>query len=138
MVATDGNGHLVAGCSTSGLAFKIPGRVADSSLVGCGVYADDRIGGASATGDGDLMTNYCTSISIVRYMARGASPQEACEEILRDMVKADARNKDGQCALIAMNNRAETGNASMNAGFRLKYALWKNGANELHEGPILY
>jgi N4-(beta-N-acetylglucosaminyl)-L-asparaginase len=138
MVATDGKGHMVAGCSTSGLAFKIPGRVADSSLVGCGVYADDNVGGASATGDGDLMTNYCTSISIVRYMAKGASPQEACEEILRDMVKADPRNKQGQCAVIAMNNRAEIGNASMNAAFRLKYALWKNGTNELHDGPILY
>jgi N4-(beta-N-acetylglucosaminyl)-L-asparaginase len=138
MVGTDGNGHMVAGCSTSGLAFKIPGRVADSSLVGCGVYADDRAGAASATGDGDLMTNYCTSISIVRFMAKGASPQEACEEVLRDMVNADAHNKQGQCAVIAMNNRGDIGNASMNATFRLKYAVWKNGANELHEGPILY
>jgi N4-(beta-N-acetylglucosaminyl)-L-asparaginase len=138
MVGMDGKGHVVAGCSTSGLAFKIPGRVADSPLVGCGVYADDHAGGASATGDGDLMTNYCTSISVVRYMARGASPQEACEEILRDMVRADPRNKGGQCAVIAMNNRGETGNASMNAAFRLKYALWKDGANQMHEGPVLY
>lgn len=73
MVATDGKGHVVAGCSTSGLAFKIPGRVGDSPLVGCGVYADDNVGAASATGDGDLMTNYCTSISIVHLMERGAS-----------------------------------------------------------------
>ena len=82
MVATDGKGHVVAGCSTSGLAFKIPGRVGDSPLVGCGVYADDNVGAASATGDGDLMTNYCTSISIVHLMARGASPQDACVELL--------------------------------------------------------
>lgn len=138
MVANDGKGHMVAGCSTSGLAFKIPGRVADSPLVGCGVYADDNVGGASATGDGDLMTNYCTSVSIVNYMARGASPQEACEEILRLMVKTDSRNKEGQCAVIGMNNRGEIGTASMNAGFRLKYALWRNGANQMHEGPVLY
>jgi len=93
VVATDGKGHIVAGCSTSGLAWKIPGRVADSPLVGCGYYADDRAGGASATGDGDLMTNYCTSVSIVQMMGRGATPQEACEELLRNMVKAEARNK---------------------------------------------
>ena len=80
MVATDGKGHVVSGCSTSGLAFKIPGRVGDSPLVGCGVYADDNVGAASATGDGDMMTNYCTSISIVHLMARGASPQDACME----------------------------------------------------------
>ncbi len=138
MVATDGKGHMAAGCSTSGLAFKIPGRVADSSLVGCGVYADDNVGGASATGDGDLMTNYCTSVSIVNVMARGASPQEACEEILRHMVKTDAKNREGQCAVIAMNDRGEMGNASMNAGFRLRYSVWQNGTSELHEGPVLY
>lgn len=76
MVATDGKGHVVSGCSTSGSAWKIPGRVGDSPLVGCGVYADDNVGAASATGDGDLMTNYCTSVSIVHSMARGASPRK--------------------------------------------------------------
>lgn len=138
MLATDGQGRMVAGCSTSGMAFKIPGRVADSSLVGCGVFADDHVGGASATGDGDLMTNYCTSVSIVQSMRRGASPQEACEDILRLMTKTDARNKGGQCAVIAMNHRGEIGTASMNTKFRLKYALWRNGVQELKEGPILY
>ena len=93
MVATDGKGHVVSGCSTSGLAWKIPGRVGDSPLVGCGVYADDSVGAASATGDGDLMTNYCTSISIVHYMARGMSPQDACLELFRHMVKTDPKKR---------------------------------------------
>lgn len=138
MIAADGKGHIAAGCSTSGMAFKIPGRVADSSLVGCGVYADDNAGAASATGDGDLMTNYCTSVSIVRDMARGASPQEACEDILRLMAKSDSRNREAQCAVIAMNPKGETGNASMNTGFRLRYAEYRNGAHEIKDGPILY
>lgn len=138
VVATDGKGHIVAGCSTSGLAWKIPGRVADSPLVGCGYYADDRAGGASATGDGDLMSNYCTSVSIVQTMARGASPQEACEELLRDMVKADARNKEGACAVIAMNSRGEVGAASMNAQFHLQYALWKSGKGEMLESKDVF
>jgi N4-(beta-N-acetylglucosaminyl)-L-asparaginase len=138
VVATDGKGHVVAGCSTSGLAWKIPGRVADSPLVGCGYYADDRAGGASATGDGDLMTNYCTSVSIVQMMARGASPQQACEELLRDMVKADAKNKEGECAVIAMNNRGEVGAASMNAKFHLEYALWKSGKSRMIESTVVY
>ncbi len=139
MTATDGKGHMVAGCSTSGLAFKIPGRVADSSLVGCGVYADDNAGAASATGNGDLMTNYCTSISIVSAMSRGASPQEACEEILRHMAKTDPKNRYAQCAVIAMNNRGELGNASMNDTMRLRYAVWRNGRNEpIAESPTVY
>lgn len=138
MLAADGRGHIVAGCSTSGMAFKIPGRVADSSLVGCGVYADDSTGAASATGDGDLMTNYCTSVSIVRSMARGASPQEACEDILRLMAKSDSRNRNAQCAVIAMNTSGEAGNASMNAGFRLRYAEYRDGAQTVKDGMVVF
>jgi len=138
MVATDGKGHIVSGCSTSGLAWKIPGRVADSPLVGCGYYADDRAGGASATGDGDLMTTYCTSVSIVQMMGRGASPQEACEELLRDMVKAESRNKEAACAVIAMSTRGEVGAASMNAQFHLQYALWKSGQGQMLESKDVF
>jgi len=137
MVATDGKGHVVAGCSTSGLAFKIPGRVGDSPLVGCGVYADDSVGAASATGDGDLMTNYCTSISIVHLMARGASPQDACMDLLQHMVKTDPANKDGEVAVIAINTRGETGAACMNEKFHLKYALWRDGEGQFLESVKL-
>ncbi len=138
MVATDGKGHMVSGCSTSGLAWKIPGRVGDSPLVGCGVYADDAVGAASGTGDGDLMTNYCTSVSIVHTMARGASPQDACNELLQHMVKTIPANKDGECAVIAMNNRGEIGAASMNNKFHLKYALWQDGESQLLDSVVLY
>jgi L-asparaginase/N4-(beta-N-acetylglucosaminyl)-L-asparaginase len=138
MVATDGKGHVVSGCSTSGLAWKIPGRVGDSPLVGCGVYADDNVGAASATGDGDLMTNYCTSISIVHNMATGMSPQDACIELLRHMVKTDPKNKDGDCCVIAINNRGEIGAASMKSAYRLKYALWMNGESKLLDATALY
>jgi N4-(beta-N-acetylglucosaminyl)-L-asparaginase len=137
-VATDGKGHMVSGCSTSGLAWKIPGRVADSPLVGCGVFADDNAGAASATGDGDLMANYCTSVSIVHMMARGASPQEASAEVLKDMVKTIPANKDGECAVIAMNNRGEIGTASMNAKFHLEYAIWRDGESKMADSIILY
>ena len=137
MVATDGKGHVVSGCSTSGLAFKLPGRVGDSPLVGCGVYADDNVGAASATGDGDMMTNYCTSISIVHLMARGASPQDACMDLLKHMVKTDAQNEKAEVAVIAMNLRGEIGAASMNDGFHLKYALWRDGQSQLLESVKL-
>lgn len=138
MIATDGKGHIVTGCSTSGLRWKLPGRIADSPLVGCGLYADDNAGGASATGDGDLMTNYCTSVSIVHMMARGASPQEACEELLHDMVKADPKNKEAAAAVIAMNLRGEIGAASMNTRMHLRYALWKNGESLVLDSKNVY
>jgi len=138
MVATDGQGHVVSGCSTSGLAWKIAGRVGDSPLVGCGVYADDNVGAASATGDGDLMTNYCTSISIVHQMARGASPQDACVELLQHMVKTDPRNREGYACVIAINNRGEVGAASMHTSHPLKYALWRKGESKLIDAVTLY
>lgn len=138
MVATDGKGHVVSGCSTSGLAWKIPGRVGDSPLVGCGVFADDNVGAASATGDGDLMTNYCTSVSIVHTMARGATPQDACVELLQHMVNTDPQNKTRDVCVIAINNRGETGAASMRSGYRLKYALWREGRSDLLEAIALY
>ncbi len=138
MVGTDGKGHVVSGCSTSGLAWKIAGRVGDSPLVGCGVYADDNVGAASATGDGDLMTNYCTSISIVHSMARGSSPQEACEELLKHMVATEPQNKTRDVCVLAINTRGEVGAASMRAGYRLKYALWRDGQSQLLDAVALY
>ena len=138
MVACDGKGHVVSGCSTSGMPWKIPGRVGDSPLVGCGVYADDNIGAASATGDGDLMTNYCTSVSIVHHMARGLSPQDACVELLRHMVKTDPRNTHGGVCVIALNRNGEIGAASMKASYRLKYALWRDGESQLLDAAALY
>jgi len=137
MVALDGKGHVVSGCSTSGLAWKIPGRVGDSPLVGCGVYADDNVGAASATGDGDLMTNYCTSISIVHHMMHGATPQEACMDLLKHMVKTDAKNRDAEVGVIAINTRGEIGAASMNSRFHLKYALWRGGESTLTDSVML-
>jgi N4-(beta-N-acetylglucosaminyl)-L-asparaginase len=138
MVGIDGKGHVVSGCSTSGLAWKIPGRVGDSPLVGCGVYADDNVGAASATGDGDLMTNYCTSVSIVHLMARGASPQDACAGLLQHMVKTDPANRNAEAAVIAVDTRGEIGAACMQKGFHLKYAVWREGENQFFESVILY
>lgn len=137
-VATDGAGHMVSGCSTSGLAWKIPGRVADSPLVGCGVYADDSVGAASATGDGDLMTNFCTSVAIVLHMRHGMSPQDACAALLEQMAKTDPKNKESFSCVIAMNNKGEIGAASINKIYALKYALWRDGESQLLDAVAIY
>ncbi|HEX3671699.1 MAG TPA: N(4)-(beta-N-acetylglucosaminyl)-L-asparaginase [Candidatus Cybelea sp.] len=136
MVGIDGAGHVVAGCSTSGLEWKIPGRVADSPIVGCGYYADDAAGAASATGNGDVMANYCTSMFIVQRMAQGAHPQEACNDVMRFMAKTAPNLHDDMYCVIAINPNGETGTASMNAKQSLQYALWRNGSGgALHTAP---
>jgi N4-(beta-N-acetylglucosaminyl)-L-asparaginase len=132
MLAADGAGKVVAGCSTSGLAWKIPGRVADSPLVGCGYYADDAAGAASATGNGDVMANYCTSMFIVQRMAQGAHPQEACDDVMRFMARTAPSVHDGEYCVIAIDPRGEVGAASMNSKEPLQYALWRNGEGGVH------
>ena len=77
------------------------------------------------------MTNYCTSISIVHFMARGAQPQEACVELLTHMVKTDSQTKGAGVGVIAINTRGEIGAACMNDSFHLKYALWRKGQSLL-------
>jgi N4-(beta-N-acetylglucosaminyl)-L-asparaginase len=137
MVGIDGNGHVVAGCSTSGLAWKIPGRVADSPLVGCGYYADETAGAASATGNGDVMANYCTSAYIVRRMGQGAHPQEACDEVMRLMAKSAPNLHDDMYCVIAIDPSGQIGAASMNSKQSLTYALWRNGSGALHTAPAM-
>ena len=85
-----------------------------------------------------MMTNYCTSVSIVHLMARGASPQDACMELLRHMVKTDPQNKSAEVAVIAINTKGEIGAACMNEGFHLKYALWRNGESQLLDSAKLF
>lgn len=138
LLGYDGRGHVVSGCSTSGLAWKIPGRVADSPLVGCGLYADDNIGAASATGDGDVMSNYCTSFMIVMLMGRGLSPQQACEECLVHMARTDPRSKQIQAAVIAIDNRGRVGAAQMREDSHFQYGVWRDGTSTLHVAKALF
>lgn len=132
MLATDANGHIVAGCSTSGLAWKIPGRVADSPIVGCGYYADDSAGAATATGNGDVMTNYCTSAYIVARMAEGLHPQDACDQLMRFMAKTAPDVAGGEYCVLALSPTGEIGAASMNGAKPLQYAIWRGGSGALH------
>jgi N4-(beta-N-acetylglucosaminyl)-L-asparaginase len=70
-------------------------------------------------------------------MARGASPQDACMELLKHMVKTDPQNQQAQVAVIAINKRGKIGTACLNEGFQLKYALWRNGESQLLESVRL-
>lgn len=82
MVVIDSSGHIVAGTSTNGLTNKIPGRVGDSPICGSGAYADNKVGGAAATGDGDVLMRFLPSFLAVEYMRNGAKPDLAGEKAL--------------------------------------------------------
>jgi len=130
MAALDANGNLVAGGSTSGLSWKLPGRVGDVPLVGCGVFVDNTVGAAGATGDGDEMMKFCSSFAIVERMRAGADPQAACEAVLGWMLGVHPENEKIEACVYAVNKRGEFGAASIRPG-DFTYAVWWPGVSEL-------
>lgn len=112
MVAIDKEGRVTAGCSTSGLGWKIRGRVGDSPIVGAGAYCDQDVGGAAATGNGDWMMRFCLSYSAVEFMRAGKSPDDACRAALKRMTD---KNIDVGACLVALNASGEFGAAKIGA-----------------------
>jgi isoaspartyl peptidase/L-asparaginase-like protein (Ntn-hydrolase superfamily) len=129
MVAIDKNGDISAGCSTSGLAWKIPGRVGDSPIIGSGTYCDNKVGGAAATGNGDVMMRFCPTFLAVELMREGASPTEACIRSLDRILKKGV--KPSAC-LVAVNKKGEFGAAKIGrSGF--PYAVRNTDVDEVRE-----
>ena len=89
MLGLDSKGNLFGGCSTSGWGYKIPGRVGDSPIIGSGLYVDNQVGGAGATGLGENVMRYCGSFLVVEMMRNGASPTEACELAVNRIAELD-------------------------------------------------
>jgi N4-(beta-N-acetylglucosaminyl)-L-asparaginase len=116
----DSGGHLVAASSTSGLSWKLPGRVGDSPIVGAGVYADDEVGAAGATGLGEELWKACASFRTVEAMRHGLSPVEACEDTIRHMSRRQPHAMDMACVVFAANRAGDFG-AAINAG---SFHLW--------------
>ena len=129
MLAIDRDGRITCGTSTSGLAWKVRGRVGDSPIVGSGSYCDQDIGAAGATGNGDWMMRFCPTYQAVEYMRMGLSPKEACQAALRRIAKKGV--KIGGC-LIAINKDGEFGAARMGYAVRtFPYAVRNVKINEL-------
>ena len=137
MLAIDENGDLSGACSTSGTAFKYHGRVGDSPIIGAGLYVDNEIGGAGATGVGEVIMKILGTHSIVESMRRGISPQEACEEAVQRAMKKvpDVRNQP--VYFIALNKEGEYGAYGINTEFQ--YALYtKEEGNRLIQAGSVY
>ena len=119
LVGVDGEGNVFGGCSTSGWGFKIPGRVGDSPIIGSGLYVDNEVGGAGATGIGENVMRYCASFMIVEEMRRGTSPQKAIEVVIERIARKDPRKVDELAInFVAINKKGETGAAGTSRGFQ--------------------
>ena len=118
MVALDANGNLGGACTTSGLAYKMHGRVGDSPIIGAGLFVDNEVGAASATGVGEEVVKICGSHTIIEAMRHGVSPKEACKEAVRRIVKNNfGKNKDIQVGFLAINKTGEHGGFGVKSGF---------------------
>jgi len=109
MLAIDKNGDISGGCTTSGLAYKMAGRVGDSPIIGSGLFIDNQIGGATATGLGEEVLKTVGSFLIVELMRQGRTPQEACEEAIGRIIKKSPDFKDFQVGYIAVNKKGQVG-----------------------------
>ena len=129
MLAIDKKGDISGACTTSGLAYKMAGRVGDSPIIGGGLFVDNEIGGASATGLGEEVLKTVGSFLIVELMRQGRTPQEACEEAIGRIVNKPGKNfKDFQVGYIAVNKQGETGAYSIHEWF--SYNIYKNKENK--------
>lgn len=117
MLAIDSAGHISGACTTSGMAYKIGGRVGDSPIIGAGLYVDNEVGGATATGVGEEVVRTVGSFLIVELMRQGKSPQEACEEGVKRIIAKNKNKLDFQIGFIAINKKGETGSFCIQPGF---------------------
>ena len=128
LLALDKKGDISGACTTSGLSWKMHGRVGDSPVIGAGMFVDNEVGGACATGVGEAVLKTLGSFLVVELMRQGATPQEACEEAIARIVK-NQNYKDMQIGYLAINKKGEHGAYAVHPWFN--YALYQGGENQM-------
>jgi N4-(beta-N-acetylglucosaminyl)-L-asparaginase len=128
LLALDGKGNMAGACTTSGMAWKIHGRVGDSPIIGAGLFVDGDVGGATSTGIGEAVIKVAGSAMIVELMRNGKSPQHACKMVLERIVRKQpqyAKGNDFLAGFVALTKDGEIGAMSYRKG--LQYTLFKDG-----------
>lgn len=121
MLVRDAEGRLAGACTTSGLGYKMHGRVGDSPIIGAGLFVDGDVGAATCTGLGEAVIRTAASTVAVESMRHGASPQEACEEAIRRIIRKHTNHREFQVGILAMDVNGNIGAYGLKQGFT--YAL---------------
>ncbi|MCB0795274.1 MAG: N(4)-(beta-N-acetylglucosaminyl)-L-asparaginase [Flavobacteriales bacterium] len=129
MVAMDERGRLAGSCTTSGIAYKVHGRVGDSPLIGAGLFVDGDVGAACATGTGELVIRVAGSHSVVELMRQGMEPREACRVVVQRILDKHPGLEEHQVGLLALRKDGAHGAYSIYEGF--SYALSSEEGTEL-------
>ncbi|MCK5637876.1 MAG: isoaspartyl peptidase/L-asparaginase, partial [Flavobacteriaceae bacterium] len=129
LLALDEKGNLSGACTTSGMAYKLHGRVGDSPIIGAGLFVDNEVGAACATGVGEAVIRVAGSAIVVELMRNGLSPNAACKEAVNRIIKTHNDLSNLQVGFLALNKNGEAGGYSIYAGFN--YANYSNDENKL-------
>lgn len=129
LLALDDNGNLSGACTTSGMAYKLHGRVGDSPIIGAGLFVDNEVGAACATGVGEAVIRIAGSAIVVELMRNGMSPNDACKEAVNRIIKKHKDLTNMQVGFLALNKNGDVGAYSVYAGFN--YAMQTRSQNDL-------
>lgn len=125
-IALDANGDVSGMCTTSGMGFKMRGRVGDTPIIGAGLFVDNEVGAATSSGQGEEVIRVCGTHLVVEFMRNGLSPYEACKKAVERIVKPNPeRAKTFQVGFIAINKQGEVGAYSVQKGFN--YTVTEKG-----------
>lgn len=129
MLALDEHDNLSGACTTSGAAFKMHGRVGDSPLIGAGLYVDNEVGAATATGMGELMIKTVGCHLVVELMRQGRSPEQACKEAVERIASKLGDYKQFQVGFLALSNTGQYGSFCIQPGFN--YAVTDSSGSKM-------
>ena len=136
LVAMDANGNLSGAVTTSGMAYKLHGRVGDSPIIGAGLFVDNEVGAATSSGTGEEVIRICGTHLVVEFMRQGLSPEMACKKAVERIVKRDkAKAKTLQVGFLAMNKKGQYGAYAIQKGF--VFSVKSNNENMIHPAKYL-
>ena len=137
MIAMDSHGHVSGACTTSGMAFKMRGRVGDSPIIGAGLYVDDEVGAVTATGVGEEVVRICGAHTVIELMRQGSSPETACKKACERMFKMRGNKaKDLQVGFIALDKKGRHGAYALQKGFN--YAVHSKKGVEVFDSKSIF
>jgi len=138
VIALDAQGNLSGACTTSGMAYKMHGRVGDSPIIGAGLYVDNEVGAATSTGLGEEVIRIVGCHLVVELMRQGNSPEKACKLAVERIVKKNPeKSKKIQVGFLALNKNGEHGAYCLQQGFT--FAKYDNGSgNTLNKSKSIY
>lgn len=138
-IAIGADGKLAGMVTTSGMAFKMRGRVGDSPIIGAGLFVDNEVGAATSSGVGEEVIRICGTHTVVEQMRMGRSPEAACREAVRRIVKRDAaKAKEMQVGFVAISRRGEIGAFAIQKGFTFTVTNAEHLSGKVFKAPSHY